>query len=44
MNLLNLIRLDINCQITTKCATVPKLKLLRELNTACPCCKVIEPI
>ena len=36
MNLLNLISqwLDIVCQITTKCATVPKSKFFRELNTA----------
>ena len=35
MNLLSLISswLDIICQITTKCATVPKLKSFRELNT-----------
>jgi len=26
--------LDINCRITTKCVTVPKPKLFRELNTA----------
>ena len=36
MNLLSLIslRLDINYLITTKCITVPKPKLFRELNTA----------
>ena len=36
MNLLNLISpwLNINCQITMKCTTVPKFKLFRELNTA----------
>jgi len=36
MNLLRLISpwLDINYQITTKYATVPKPKLFRELNTA----------
>jgi len=36
MNLLSLISswLDIICQVTMKCATVPKPKLFRELNTA----------
>jgi len=36
MNLLSLISpwLDIICQVTTKCATVPKSKLFRELNRA----------
>ena len=35
MNLLRLINswLDIICQVTTKCATVPKLKLFLQLNT-----------
>ena len=26
--------MDINCQITTKCTTIPKPKLFHELNTA----------
>ena len=36
MNLLSLISpgLNINCQITTKCAILPKSKLFCELNTA----------
>ena len=35
MNFLNLISslLDIICQVTTKCATIPKLKFFYQLNT-----------
>ena len=39
MNLMMLINswLDINCQITTKCATVAKPKLFHQLNTPLVC-------
>ena len=39
MNLMTLInlRLDINCQVTTKYATVPKPKLFHQLNIPLGC-------